>query len=111
MNPLALRVAHRFLLGISSDPVERAKTRMRDAYARGGIRKLIQATEIRLRAIRNWSKAQGMVNAIEEIIADDEFQLSSQEEGWLRDLADQARHMFGIRTLNQPSKGLMLPRA
>lgn len=71
---------------VSKDPVQRAKDRMSDAWKRGGFKKLITATRVRIGATKDASKLQGIKIAIGQIIKDDHYPLTPSQEAELHSL-------------------------
>jgi len=68
----------------------RAKDRMRDAWKRGGFKKLITATKVRINATKSPDKLKGIVIALGQVIKDDEFPLTPAQEKQLHDLVTPA---------------------
>lgn len=78
-----LEELHDILEGLvfeAEDPVDRAKRRMRDAYKRGGAHELIHRTRTRVKATKDQGKLKGIVIAINQVIDDEEFDLSPAQE-------------------------------
>ena len=81
-------------LAISGEPVARAKERMADALARGGVPAMIKAITTRIKATKDEDKLLGIEAAIEEILRTKDFFLSSlsaPDKAALKNLAASAR--------------------
>lgn len=76
---------------LTTDPLERAKVRMGDAFNRGGVRELLKATQKRLNAITSIAKAEGLIDAIWEVIRKNPFRLKPDELEQLKAIATDAQ--------------------
>jgi hypothetical protein len=85
------------------EPVARALKRMADAYGRGGFKKMVRSTEIRLNAIKNPSKREGMLAAIALHIKDDKY--SSSEKKTLLGLLRKTTHAHAAATEGIEERG------
>ena len=70
------------------EPVERALKRMSDAFDRGGFKKMVRATEIRIQATKEPGKRAGIVAAIGKHLADPKY--SKEEKAELAKLLKMA---------------------
>jgi len=66
-------------LAMSSNPVNRALERMRDAEKRGGIDALIKATALRARATSDAGKLEGIIKAIDIVIDQDGHRMTHDQ--------------------------------
>lgn len=78
------------------EPIARALKRMADAFDRGGFKKMIRATEIRLNAVKKPEKREGMLAAIALHIKDNKY--SSSEKKALLDLLRKTTHAHAAAT-------------
>lgn len=85
------------------EPVARAMKRMSDAFDRGGFKKMIRATEIRLNAIKNPAKREGMLAAIALHLKDNKY--TPAEKKQLLKLLRQTTHAHAAATEGVDERG------